>query len=450
MPRARAVLLAVLCALPLLAACGGGSGAGVTLHWYVAEDTAGSYRQAAQRCSEASAGRYRIRLEPLPQTTDTQRELLVRRLAARDRTVDIMGMDVIWTAEFAEARWLRPWTGARAAEVSAGVLAGPLATARYRGTLWAAPFTSNTQLLWYRRSRTPNPPATWDQVIAQAEALPAGGNEVAVQGGRYEGYTVWVNSLLASAGTELVADADRPDRARAALAPGPTRDALAVIRRLASSPVADGGLSVATEVETEQAMVSGRAAFSVDYASLYAAVRDQQPTLLPRPGLDPLPAGGAGTGEPAAAGRDQPRRRGVLAPSRPGPGRRRLPALGRQPAGRGRPAAASRRPSRPCTTTRPWSAGSRSPGCCGSASSRPRRDRRPRRTATCRWRCSRCCTRRPRSTRTPSSPGCAGPSTTPWPPRRCCDRGRRDRVRPAAATAAQAAPRRPGTGRPGC
>lgn len=280
MSRFRAALLALLCAAPLLVACGGGDG-GVVLHWYVKEDPSGSYRQAAQRCSDSSAGRYRIRLELLPQTTDTQRELLVRRLAARDRTVDIMGMDVIWTAEFAEAGWLRPWTGVRAAQVSAGVLAGPLATARYQGQLWAAPYTSNTQLLWYWKSRTPNPPATWDQVIAQAEALPRGGNEVAVQGGRYEGYTVWVNSLLASAGTGLVADADRPDRARAALADGPTRDALAVIRRLATSPVADAGLSVDTEVDTEQAMLSGRAAFSLNYAVLYAAVRDQQPGLLP-------------------------------------------------------------------------------------------------------------------------------------------------------------------------
>lgn len=279
MPRFRAALLALLCAAPLLVACGGGDG-GVVLHWYVAEDPSGSYRQAAQRCSDSSAGRYRIRPAVLPQTTDTQRELLVRRLAARDRTVDIMGMDVIWTAEFAEAGWLRPWTGTRAAQVSAGVLAGPLATARYQGRLWAAPYTSNTQLLWYWKSRTPEPPKTWDQVIAQAEALPRGGNEVAVQGGRYEGYTVWVNSLLASAGTPLVTDADRPDRARAGLADGPAREALAVVRRLATSPVADPGLAADTEVDTEQAMLTGRAAFSLDYAVLYAAVRDQQPGRL--------------------------------------------------------------------------------------------------------------------------------------------------------------------------
>jgi multiple sugar transport system substrate-binding protein len=295
MPRFRAVLLAVLCALPLLVACGSDDDSGVTLHWYVREDPSGSYREAAERCTDFSAGRYRIRVEPLPQTTDTQRDLLVRRLAARDRTVDIMGMDVIWTAEFAEAGWLRPWTGTRATQVSTGVLAGPLATARYQGRLWAAPFTSNTELLWYRKSRTPHPPATWDQVIAQAEALPGGDNEVAVQGGRYEGYTVWVNSLLASAGTQLVADADRPDRARAALADVPARQALAVIRRLASSPVADPGLAATTEVDTQQAMLSGRAAFSLNYPSLYAAARDQRPELLADLGWTRYPQVVAGT-----------------------------------------------------------------------------------------------------------------------------------------------------------
>jgi len=35
----------------------------------------------------------------------------VRRLAARDAGVDIIAMDVIWTAEFAEAGWIRPWEG---------------------------------------------------------------------------------------------------------------------------------------------------------------------------------------------------------------------------------------------------------------------------------------------------------------------------------------------------
>ena len=412
--------LAAVVAAPLLAGCGGGD-SGVTLHWYVGQETSGSYREAAQRCTDASAGRYRIALEPLPRNADAQRQLVVRRLAARDRTVDLIGMDVIWTAEFAEAGWLRPWVGARAAQVSTGVLAGPLATARYRGVLWAAPFTSNTQLLWYRKSRTGTVPSTWDELITAAEALPRGQQEVAVQGGRYEGYTVWVTALLASAGTELVADADRPDRARAGLAPGPTEQALGVIRRLATSPVADPGLSVATEQDTRDAMLSGTASYSLNYPALYAAARAETPGLLDDLGWARYPAVVAGRPCPAAAGRDQPRRERVLAASGAGLRRRRLPARRGQPGARrhpGRPAADDRRRVR-----RPGGASgsSRSAGCCASRSRPRRRGRRPRRTATCRSPCSRCCTRRPRSTRPGTCPSCAARSTTRSPPRRCCE-----------------------------
>ena len=32
----------------------------------------------------------------------------MRRLAAEDSDIDLIGMDVIWTAEFAEAGWILP------------------------------------------------------------------------------------------------------------------------------------------------------------------------------------------------------------------------------------------------------------------------------------------------------------------------------------------------------
>jgi multiple sugar transport system substrate-binding protein len=287
----RGFVLAVLAAVPLVAGCGGDGGR-VTLRWYVGAESSGAYREAAQRCTDASAGRYAISLQRLPRDSDAQREQLVRRLAARDRTVDLVGLDVIWTAEFAEAGWLRPWTGPAAAEVSRGVLAGPLATATYRGRLWAAPFTSNTQLLWYRKSQVGGPPpATWAELVTAAEAA---GTRVAVPGARYEGYTVWVAALLASAGTELVTDADDPDRARAGLADGPARQALGVIRRLATSTAADPGLATATETGTRQAFLSGTAGFAVTYPPLYAAARAEAPQLLADIGWARWPAVVAG------------------------------------------------------------------------------------------------------------------------------------------------------------
>ena len=300
---ARALLASGLATVLAAALSGCGGGGGETLRWFVGQEYSGAYRQAADACTAAAGGRYRIVLEELPRSSDRQREQLVRRLAARDRTVDLIGMDVIWTAEFAQAGWLRPWPGDRAAAVSRGVLVGPLATATYQGRLWAAPFTSNTQLLWYRKSRVPRPAPTWDGLISQAEALPAGQDLVAVQGGRYEGYTTWIASLLASAGTALVVDADDPRRARAELADAPARRALAVVHRLASSKVADPGLAAATELSTTQLVLSGSAAVTVAYPTLWASARAEAPDVAADLGYARYPAVVAGRpGRPPLGG----------------------------------------------------------------------------------------------------------------------------------------------------
>ncbi len=92
------------------------------LHWYVFDERSGAFDQAARYCTEASQGRYQIEMAPLPSSADQQREQLVRRLAAGDSAIDIIGMDVIWTAEFAEAGWILPWREEHARQARTGKL----------------------------------------------------------------------------------------------------------------------------------------------------------------------------------------------------------------------------------------------------------------------------------------------------------------------------------------
>src|SRR3954454_15552558 len=101
-------LVATLALAALTAAgCGGSSSKGVaTLNWYVFNEPSGSFAAAAKKCSQQSGGKYKIAVQALPTDADQQRENIVRRLAAKDSSVDIVGMDVIWTAEFAEAGWI--------------------------------------------------------------------------------------------------------------------------------------------------------------------------------------------------------------------------------------------------------------------------------------------------------------------------------------------------------
>ena len=141
------------------AGCGGGGNNGTAnLNFYIFPEPSGSFDKAAKTCSQQSNGRYTITVNKLPSDADGQRQQLVGRLSAHDSSIDIIGMDVVWTAEFATAGWIKPWTGARAAQVTQGTLPVPIKTATYKGRLWGAPANSNTQLLWYRKDLVKTPP----------------------------------------------------------------------------------------------------------------------------------------------------------------------------------------------------------------------------------------------------------------------------------------------------
>ncbi|MGR8940200.1 MAG: ABC transporter substrate-binding protein [Gammaproteobacteria bacterium] len=245
-----------------------------TLVWYVFNEPSGAFVEATEACSEQAAGRYRIDLTPLPADADQQREQLVRRLAAKDADIDIIGMDVIWTAEFAEAGWILPWPESTAPRVASGRLPVAIASATYRNRLWAAPFTSNAQLLWYRRDRVEKPPLTWDELIERAEALGKAGI-FQVQGQRYEGLTVFFISLLASAGDSVL----DPNATAVSLAEPPTLTTLALLKRLAGSPAADPALDTAREDQGRLAFETGKPTFMVNYSYVWPSAHQNAPAV---------------------------------------------------------------------------------------------------------------------------------------------------------------------------
>ena len=239
---------------------------GLTLNFYTAADAAEQYALAAADCTEAAAGRYVIRHHMLPRQADDQRLQLARRIVGGDSALDIVGLDVTWTAEFAEAGWVEPFPADVAARVREGTLAGPLRTATWEDQLYAAPLNTNTQLLWYRKDLVPNgrPPQTWDELITIAEDLAGQGRPswIEVQAQQYEGITVWFNSLLTSAGGRIVAE----DGQTVTLEEGDAaRRALEIMARVGSARGADPSLSQRDEGTARLAMESGRAVFQVNY-----------------------------------------------------------------------------------------------------------------------------------------------------------------------------------------
>ena len=282
----RVVLATVMGVAALAAGCGGSDEGGgtTTLNWFVQIQPGGSFQEVAKRCSDESNGRYKIDLELLPTDASQAREQLVRRLGAEDSTIDVVGMDVVWTAEFANAGWLREWTGSDAQRVTKGTFDSVVDTARFEGKLYGAPFNSNTQLLWYRTDEIKQAPKTWDQMIDEAEKIGPDGGLIQVQANQYEGYTAWFNALLESAGGQILSGPETLD-----LPEGPTDDALEVIGRLGNSPVAAPDIDTSNEDTARLGFEAGSSAFMVNYTFAYASAQANAPDVAKNMGFAPYP-----------------------------------------------------------------------------------------------------------------------------------------------------------------
>jgi len=261
-----------------LTACGS-AGEGRVVSLYTPASETATFTAVAKRCNEQLGGDFTIKQSSLPKGADDQRLQLARRITGNDHTLDIMAMDVVWTAEFAEAGWALPLSadpaGQAVADAETDTLPGPLATAKWKGELYAAPVTTNTQMLWYRPDLVSPPPPTWDQMISEATRLHAEGKPswIAVQAKQYEGLVVWFNTLLESAGGRVLSEdgktvtlVDTPEH-RAA-----TVKALQIIKSVATAPGADPSITQTDEGTARLALEQGNAALEVNWPFVFASM----------------------------------------------------------------------------------------------------------------------------------------------------------------------------------
>jgi multiple sugar transport system substrate-binding protein len=277
--RIAAAVAGVTLAAGALSACAAANAAAgpVTLNFYLYPDTSGGTAAAISNCNAQSHGKYTISYQTLPQASDGQRQQMARRLAAHDGSMDILGLDVTWEPEFAEAGWITPWKGTYKAQAENGTLKPALQTATWKGQLVAVPDNTNTQLLWYRSDLTPKPPTTWAQMIADAEQLAKEGKPhyIEIQGAQYEGATVWLNTMIASAGGSILnASASGPSLG------APAVKALSIMKQLADSVAADPSMSVQMENQNRLAMEAGTAAFELNYPFVYPGMKADNPALF--------------------------------------------------------------------------------------------------------------------------------------------------------------------------
>ena len=167
MLRAMAVLVALVLAI---AGCGGGGddddggAAGdakkVTqakpsgdVTWCIGKDTTGAFGTVVDNFNKANPDA-NAKLLQLPEAADLQREQQIQRLQAKSDECDVLGMDVVWTAEYAAQGWITDVTDA-VEKRKDEFIPSTLETALYEDKYWAIPFNTNAGFLYYRKDQAP-------------------------------------------------------------------------------------------------------------------------------------------------------------------------------------------------------------------------------------------------------------------------------------------------------
>ena len=170
------------------------------LSFCTGKDTSGSKTAGVKAFNKANPG-ITVKLIEFPESADEQRNQFVQRQEAKAADCDVFYSDVIWTAEFAQQKWLydmTPYVESRRDEF----IPSTLATITYQDKQWGVPHKTNAGFLYYRTDQVDKAPETWQEVYDIA----AKNDGIAYQGASYEGLTVDFLELAFAAGGKVLSD----------------------------------------------------------------------------------------------------------------------------------------------------------------------------------------------------------------------------------------------------
>jgi trehalose/maltose transport system substrate-binding protein len=212
---------------PILAACGGGSSSGSggaasehqsdrgPITYVQGKDNTGDVKNIMAKWNSLHPDQ-KVTLKEQSDNADQQHDDLVQHFKAKDPGYDVVGVDVVWTSEFAAQGWLQPLEG-KFPFSTGPLLKVAVDAATYQGKLYAAPYTTDGGMLYYRKDLVPSPPTTWSQL--QADCKIAKAHRIGCYAGqfaKYEGLTVNATEAINAAGGQVVksdgktADVDTP------------------------------------------------------------------------------------------------------------------------------------------------------------------------------------------------------------------------------------------------
>jgi multiple sugar transport system substrate-binding protein len=234
--------------------------------WCIGKDTTGAFGTVVDSFNKANP-KANVKLLELPEDAGEQRRLQVQRLEAKSPECDVLGTDVIWTAEYAAQGWLLDVSDF-ISKNGDKFIPSTVDTTEFEGKNWAVPFNSNAGFIYYRTDKVKQAPDNWEDLYKEA-----GENDgVVYQGFRYEGLTVNFLELVYSAGGSVLSE----DGKEATADSQEVKDALQFMADGIKNGDAPKAVTTYKEEESRRAFESGNATFMRNWPYAYALGKDSK------------------------------------------------------------------------------------------------------------------------------------------------------------------------------
>ena len=225
-----------------------------------------------------------VRREALPASSDEQHLFYAVNLAAQSHEFDVLALDTVWAAEFAQAGWLRDLSPLFSRRDEHDLFGGPLASVTWRQRRYALPWFVDAGILYYRadllEAQALAPPRTWTELVEAAHrvrrAHPALHGFV-WQGKQYEGLVCNTLEFIWSHGGDLEG------------ATGDAARGLAFMRGLVTGGVTPSYVTTLTEEPARVLFGRGRALFLRNWPYAWRLLQADGSAVRGRVGICALP-----------------------------------------------------------------------------------------------------------------------------------------------------------------
>ncbi len=246
------------------------------------EDVGGAWKEIIDQFEKEHPD-IKIKYISGPWSTDERQNMYIRSFLAGD-PIEIVYMDVTWTAKFAENRWIVPLDHLFKQIDYQDFIHSTVQAGMYKGKLYRIPVRADVGVLYYRKDLIKNPPKTWNDLLKICDRFKSLSDMYCIvfQGMQYEGLTCNFLEYLWGAGGEIIKNG------KVVLEKEPTVEALQFMKILIDKNFAPKSVLTFQEQHSLSFFAEGKSLFMRNWPYAWLLLNKENSKLKGKVGIIPV------------------------------------------------------------------------------------------------------------------------------------------------------------------